>query len=63
LELTDCKLHALLVNTPGNVGSENVTDGIDSELKKLCPTECTVSQVGVQPNDIATEVTGDVENG
>jgi ABC-type sugar transport system substrate-binding protein len=62
LELTDCKLHALLVNTPGNVGSENVTDGIDSELKKLCPTECTVSQVGVQPNDIATELTGDVEN-
>jgi ribose transport system substrate-binding protein len=62
LEYTHCKLHALLVNTPGNVGSENVTRGIDSELKKLCPTECTVSQVGVQPNDIATKLTDDVEN-
>jgi ribose transport system substrate-binding protein len=62
LKITGCKLHALLVNAPGNIASDSTNGGSKAELAKLCPTACTSYDAGVAVQDTATKTTGIVEN-
>jgi ribose transport system substrate-binding protein len=62
LKMTGCKLHALLVNTPGNIASDATYGGEKAELAKLCPTACSSYDAGVAVQDVATQTTGIVEN-
>jgi ribose transport system substrate-binding protein len=62
LKMTGCKLHALLVNTPGNIASDSTYGGEKAELAKLCPNACTSYDAGVEVQDVATQTTGIVEN-
>jgi ABC-type sugar transport system substrate-binding protein len=61
LKLTGCKLHALLVNTPGNIASDSTHGGEKAELSKLCPA-CSSYDASVAVQDVATKTTGIVEN-
>jgi ABC-type sugar transport system substrate-binding protein len=62
LKMTSCKLHVLLVNTPGNIASDSTNGGSRAELAKLCPTACNSYDAGVAVQDLATKTTGLVEN-
>jgi ribose transport system substrate-binding protein len=62
LKATNCKLHALLVFTPGNVAAEATYSGFKSELAKLCPAACTSYDAGIAAQDVATQTAGVVEN-
>lgn len=62
LKMTACKLHALLVNTPGNIASDATYGAEKAELAKLCPNACTSYDAGVAVQDVATQTTGIVEN-
>jgi ribose transport system substrate-binding protein len=62
LKATGCKLHALLVNTPGNIASDSTHGGEKAELAKLCPSGCTSYDANVAVQDVATKTTGIVEN-
>jgi ribose transport system substrate-binding protein len=62
LKVTSCKLHALLVNTPGNIASDSTHGGEKAELAKLCPSGCSSYDANVAVQDVATKTTGIVEN-
>jgi ribose transport system substrate-binding protein len=62
LQLTNCNLHAIVITTPGNIAADATDSGIHAEIKKLCPTACTAVDLDIQPNGVATQTAGDVEN-
>jgi len=62
LKMTGCKLHALLVNTPGNIASDSTYGGQKAELAKLCSTGCSSYDADIAVQDVATKTTGIVEN-
>jgi ABC-type sugar transport system substrate-binding protein len=62
LKATRCDLHVAVVDTPGNVGSDAVTKGIDAEFQRLYPSSCSMTHIDVQAADLATKLTGSVEN-
>jgi len=62
LRATDCKLNAILVNSPGNNAGDGTTDGIQTAVKELCPDDCKIQVVGIQASEVATKTTSSVQN-
>jgi ribose transport system substrate-binding protein len=61
LAKTHCKLHAAYVYTPAAVSTLEAFNGAQAELKKLCPTNCTLDSVAANEATFQTSLSGQVE--
>jgi ribose transport system substrate-binding protein len=61
LAKTHCKLHAAYVYTPAAVATQEAFNGAQAELKKLCPTNCTLNSVAADVATFQTSLSGQVQ--
>jgi ribose transport system substrate-binding protein len=62
LYATQCKLNAMIVSTLSVASSKAIVGANQAEIKRLCPTDCKVTDVDVNAADIATKLPGLVES-
>jgi ribose transport system substrate-binding protein len=58
---TDCKLHAAVIYTSASQNTVYDLNGVSSEVKKLCPTECSVDPVSLNVATFPTTLAGQVQ--
>jgi ribose transport system substrate-binding protein len=58
LYATQCKLNAIIVSSLSAPSSKAIVEANQAEIKRLCPTDCKVTDVDVNPSDIATKLPG-----
>ena len=61
LARTNCKLHTVTMPVNGAPITLNMAAGAVSEIKKLCPTDCSIQQLEVDPGTFLTELSGRVK--
>lgn len=58
---TNCKLHAVTIYTSAGSGTRDTTNGAEAEIKQLCPSDCSLVRVNVDPATFTTTEAGQVE--
>lgn len=61
LARTHCKLHTVTMPVSGGSITGNMADGAVAAIKKLCPTDCSIERLEVNPATFITDLAGQVE--
>jgi len=61
LAKTNCRLHTVTMPVSGAPITRNMADGAVSTIKKLCPADCTIEQLEVDPGTFITDLAGKVK--
>lgn len=61
LAKTNCQLHAVTMPVSGAPITINMADGAVSTIRQLCPTDCSIEQLEVDPGTFITDLAGKVK--
>jgi len=61
LAKTNCRLHTVTMPVSGAPITLNMAAGAVSTIKKLCPTDCSIQQLEVDPGTFITDLSGQVK--
>ena len=61
LARTNCKLHAVTMPVSGGDIPVNMVKGAVAEIRRLCPTDCSIEQLNVNPSTFIRDLGGQVK--
>lgn len=59
---TDCNLDTVTFFTTAGPVTVHMADAAEAEIKELCPDDCTIEKIDVNPATYATSMAGQVQN-